>query len=111
MRRGVWALVLSACGAQTVQRPPNFVLPPARVTTRSELVLKCDPVDAEVSLDNVPQGTCEDFDGEPKALPIPSGARRIAVKKRGFQPWNSILETDGTRVVMTVTLISTGGTP
>jgi len=111
VKRSVWALVLSACGAQTAQHTPKFVLPPARVTTRSELVLKCDPIDAEVSLDGVPQGTCEDFDGEPKALPIPSGARRIGVKKRGFQPWNSILETDGTRVVMTVTLISTGGMP
>lgn len=107
MKRGVWALVLGACSAQA----PRFVLPPARVTTKSELVLHCDPPDAEVTLDGVPQGTCEDFNGEPKALPIPSGARRIVVKKPGFQPWNSILETDGTRVVMSVTLTSTGGTP
>lgn len=86
-------------------------MPPARVTTRSELVLHCEPADAEVALDGVPQGTCQDFNGEPKALPIPSGVRRVAVKKSGFQSWDSIIDTDGTRVVMSVTLISTGGTP
>lgn len=108
----MWALALGACA----QTPKPFdlsahKLPPARVTTRSELVLRCDPADAEVSLDGVPQGTCDDFSGEPRALTMPKGPRRVQVKKRGYLPWESILETDGTRVVMNVTLISTGGTP
>ncbi len=112
MRLAVWALAVSAC-AQT-PTPFDFgahKLPPARVTTKSELVLRCMPNDAEVLLDGVPQGTCDDFGGEPKGLSIPKGARHVQVKKRGYLPWDSFLETDGTRVVMTVTLISTGGTP
>ncbi len=108
MRHAVWALALSAC-AQTPG--PAWKLPPARVTTKSELVLRCEPPDAEVSLDGVPQGTCEDFAGEPKGLSMPKGPRRVQVKKLGYLPWESLLETDGTRVVMDVTLISTGGTP
>lgn len=112
MKRAVWALALSAC-AQT----PNALdlsahkLPPARITTKSELVLRCQPADAEVSLNGVPQGTCEDFSGEPKGLSMPKGPRLIRVKKSGYLPWESILDTDGTRVVMNITLISTGGTP
>ena len=42
---------------------------------------------------------------------MPKGPRRVQVKKPGYLPWESLLETDGTRVVMDVTLISTGGTP
>ncbi|MGV3620907.1 MAG: hypothetical protein ACO1OB_08820 [Archangium sp.] len=112
MRFAVWALALSAC-AQTVKPLDlsTYKLPPARVTTKSELVLRCEPPDAEVSLEGVPQGTCEDFGGEPRGLSMPKGPRRVQVKKRGYLPWESILETDGTRVVMNVTLISTGGTP
>lgn len=92
-------------------------LPPMRITTKSELVLTCDPPDAEVSLDGVPQGTCEDFRGEPKGLFLGTGVRRVQVKKRGFLPWDTIVETDGTRVMMTVTLIASassaapGGSP
>jgi hypothetical protein len=107
----VWALALTAC-AQT----PNVLtvnwekLPPARVTTKSELVLSCNPSDADVELDGVPQGTCEDFRGEPRGLAMGKGVRRVQVKKQGYLPWDTVVETDGTRVVMNVTLISTGST-
>ena len=84
-------------------------LPPARVTTKSELVLLCNPADADVELDGVPQGTCEDFRGEPKGLSLKKGVHRVQVKKRSFLPWDTVVETDGTRIVMNVTLISTGG--
>lgn len=108
----VWALALGACA----QTPSNVLttswekLPPARVTTKSELVLSCIPADADVELDGVPQGTCEDFRGEPKGLAMGKGVRRVQVKKQGYLPWDTVVETDGTRVVMNVTLISTGST-
>lgn len=114
MKWAVCALALAGCAptAQSVLNASVTKLPPARVTTKSELVLVCEPPDAEVELDGVPQGTCDDFDGEPKALPMGKGARRVQVKKAGFLPWDSVLETDGTRVMMNVTLISAGtGTP
>lgn len=107
MKSAFWALGLIGC-AQT----PNVLagkMPPARVTTKSELVLSCTPPDADVELDGVPQGTCEDFRGEPRGLAMGKGVRRVHVKKQGYLPWDTVVETDGTRVVMNVTLISTGG--
>jgi hypothetical protein len=110
------ALLLAACaprapGGLAANPWSDAKLPPIRITTKSELVLTCDPADAEVELDGVPQGTCEDFDGEPRGLSLKKGARRVQVKKPGFLPWDTVVETDGTRVVMNVTLISSGGSP
>ena len=108
----MWALALSSC----VQTPNMLLasgkLPPARVTTKSELILACTPPDADVELDGVPQGTCEDFKGEPRGLALKKGVRRVKVKKQGYLPMDTVVETDGTRVMLNVTLISTGvGTP
>ena len=110
MRRAVWVLALTGC----VQTPNVLTmssqkLPPARVTTKSELVLAYTPADADVELDGVPQGTCEDFRGEPRGLALGKGVRRVQVKKQGYLPWDTVVETDGTRVMLNVTLISTGG--
>ena len=113
MRRAVWALALSGC-VQTgnVLTASSGKLPPARVTTKSELVLSCTPPDADVELDGVPQGTCEDFRGAPQGLAMGKGVRRVHVKKMGYLPWDTVVETDGTRVMLNVTLISTGvGSP
>jgi hypothetical protein len=88
---------------------PGLELPTERPSKRSELVLHCSEQDAEVWLDGVPQGTCGDFDGDPNGLGLGKGARRVQVKKRGFEPWESWLEADGTRVVMNVALIPNGG--
>lgn len=111
MRHAVWLLALTGC-VQTPNVLASHRMPPARVTTKSELVLSCTPPDADVELDGVPQGTCEDFKGEPRGLALAKGAHRVHVKKVGYQPWDTVVETDGTRVMMNVTLISTGvGTP
>ncbi|MFZ5444300.1 MAG: hypothetical protein ACOZQL_30160 [Myxococcota bacterium] len=100
-------LSLSACAPKSpAVALERAKLPPIRVTTRSELVLQCVPSDAEVVLDGVPQGSCDDFRGEPKGLTLQKGVRRVQVRKAGYLPWDTILETDGTRVMMTVTLIS-----
>ena len=109
MKLALWAFALTGC----VQTPSVLMaagrLPPARVTTKSELVLSCSPPDADVELDGVPQGTCEDFRGEPRGLALGKGVRRVQVKKQGYAPWDTVVETDGTRVMLNVTLISTGG--
>lgn len=110
MRRAAWALALAGCvPTSNVLTASAGKLPPARVTTQSELVLACSPPDADVELDGVPQGTCEDFKGEPRGLAMGKGVRRVQVKKQGYLPWDTVVETDGTRVMMNVTLISTGG--
>lgn len=109
MKRVVWAFVLSSCVQTSNVLTRSATLPPARSTMKSELVLACSPADAEVELDGVPQGTCEDFRGEPRGLGLGKGMRRVQVKKQGYLPWNTVIETDGTRVMLTVALISTGG--
>lgn len=110
MKRAAWALVLAGCASQGAPSlVPALELPKPRAGQRSELVLHCSEADAEVWLDGVPQGTCADFDGEPKGLGLGTGPRRVQVKKRGFQAWESYLEADGTRVVMNVALIANGG--
>lgn len=107
MKRAVFALALAGCAAKTPEvLLSQRSLPPVRITTKSEVILICDPSDAEVSLDGVPQGVCDDFNGSPKGLALKKGARRVQVQKKGYQPWQTTVETDGTRVVMNVTLIS-----
>ncbi|MEW5742167.1 MAG: hypothetical protein AB1938_24845 [Myxococcota bacterium] len=110
MRRAAWALLVAGCASQPGMSSlvPAFELPKEK-PQRSELVLHCTQADAEVWLDGVPQGLCEDFNGEPKGLGLGKGPRRVEVKKRGFVPWESWMEADGTRVVMNVALIPNGG--
>ena len=108
-------LALAGCAG------PQLALPrvePAAPTQRAwrmagagELVLRCTPFDAEVALDGVTQGSCQDFNGEPNALKVGTTARRVEVKKSGFHTWESWLAADQTRVVMTVTLLPNGGSP
>ncbi|GMU61328.1 MAG: hypothetical protein AMXMBFR34_30910 [Myxococcaceae bacterium] len=111
MKRAAWALLLAGCASpqSAADLVPAFELPKERPAQRSELVLHCSQADAEVWLDGVPQGLCEDFNGEPKGLGLGKGPRRVEVKKRGFRPWESWMEADGTRVVMNVALIPNGG--
>lgn len=80
-----------------------------RSFTTGELVLKCAPADAEVSVDGVGQGLCSDF--HVAAVKVGTRARKIEVKKSGFAPWESWLAADQTRVVMNVTLEPSGGSP
>lgn len=110
MRPLVLGVLLGGCATPAPgPRPPWPELPPARVTTKSELVLRCTPTDAEVSLDGVTQGTCADFDGEPRTLPLGRGLRQVRVSKRGHSAWESVMEADNTRVSVTVTLVPSGG--
>ena len=93
-----WPLVLAAC----------VTAPQSHLIRRNELVLRCVPSDAEVRLDGVPQGTCDDFAGAPHGLALGSGARRIEVVKPGFEPWQRWMDADRTRVIMNVTLVANG---
>ncbi|MBL8922543.1 MAG: hypothetical protein JNJ54_27070 [Myxococcaceae bacterium] len=106
---------LAGCAGPQLVLPKVAPATPAqrswRVAGAGELVLRCTPADAEVALDGVSQGLCSDFDGEPHALKVGTAARRVEVKKSGFQTWESWLAADQTRVVMTVTLLPNGGSP
>lgn len=120
MRCGWALLLLAACATP---RGPTLPAMPAladasarqlarRATHRAEVAFHCTPADAEVVLDGVPQGTCEDYDGDPRALSLGrtrGGVHRVAVRKPGFGTWESWLEADGTRLEVDVTLLRVTG--
>lgn len=107
--RWAWPLVVvAACATPAPELVPGLQSPsPGR--RKSELVLRCQPPDAEVVLDGVSQGTCEDFKGEPRGLSLGNGSRRVEVRRGGYQGWESWMVADGTRMTMDVTLIPNGG--
>jgi hypothetical protein len=71
---------------------------------RGDVLFRCEPEDAEVVLDGVPQGTCQDFDGEPHGLRIGEGMHRLEVRKPGFLPYETYYEPNGARAVIRVKL-------
>jgi len=112
----LWPVLAAAACATPAPPPlmPQVAAPQlAKGSMRSELVLACVPTDAEVLIDGVPQGTCRDYDGSPKALQL-GRSSTVVVKKDGFLPWEAWVAADGTRVVMKVKLEARpkeGGTP
>ena len=76
---------------------------PGRVWN-SNLILGCDPTDAEVWLDGVPQGTCLDFSGTPKGLTLGDGMHKVEVKKTGFWPYETWVDSGGARAVLSIKL-------
>lgn len=73
------------------------------------VLLDCTPGDAEVLVDGVPQGRCDDFGGG-RALKVGAGAHALEVRKSGYRPYRSVVSPGGARVGLEVTLLE-GGTP
>gem|GEM_PF-874114 len=79
------------------------------------LVLRCEPSDAEVYLDGVVQGVCTDFAGAPRGLSVGAGLHQIDVKKDGYWPYVTYYEPSNARAMLTIRLRSAtperGGAP
>lgn len=71
----------------------------------SDLTLGCDPSDADVWLDGVPHGTCLDFSGSPRGLSLKQGMHKVEVKKSGFWPYETYVDSGGTRAALTIKLV------
>ncbi|WP_239470713.1 PEGA domain-containing protein [Archangium violaceum] len=82
---------------------------------RGNLLLQCEPSDAEVYLDGVVQGVCTDFGGGPSGLQVGGGLHRIDVKKDGYWPYTTYYEPSNARAGLTIRLKpmepERGGTP
>lgn len=110
-RTVAWMLVglVSGCatGPEQLESP---TVDRARELLRStssrhgNLLLKCEPSDAEVLLDGVPQGLCTDFGGGPSGLQVGSGLHRIDVKKDGYWPYSTYYESGSARAGLTIQL-------
>lgn len=72
------------------------------------LLLRCEPEDAEVYLDGVVQGVCTDFGGRPRGLQVGLGMHRIDVKKDGYWPYTTYFEPSSARAGLTIKLRSMG---
>lgn len=68
------------------------------------LRLRCTPSDAEVTLDGVPQGRCDDFAGN-RGLQVGEGLHRIELKKEGHWPYVTYYEASGATAVLEATLV------
>ena len=69
-----------------------------------DVELHCNPPDAEVQLDGVPQGRCDDFAGAPRRLEVGEGMHRIEVTKAGFAPYQTYFQPSGARAILEITL-------
>jgi hypothetical protein len=55
-------------------------------TARGDLLLRCEPSDAEVYLDGVVQGVCSDFGGSPMGLKVGEGLHEVRRTASGRTP-------------------------
>lgn len=80
-----------------------------RPTERSgDLQISCSPGDALVSLDAVPQATCEEL-ASGKGLQAGPGTHRVEVSKPGYWPKVSYYESDGLRATLRMHLVPKDG--
>ena len=70
-----------------------------------DLILGCDPADAGVWVDDVARGTCLDYSGSPRGLALGQGMHKVEVKKVGFWPYQTYVDSGGTRAALTVKLL------
>jgi hypothetical protein len=75
-------------------------------TRQGNLLLQCEPEDADVYLDGVIQGMCTDFGGGPNGLKVGTGLHRIDVKKDGYWPYTTYYEPNNARAGLTIRLKS-----
>ena len=116
MRASGW--ILGVCGlwlgcASAPERMDSPAMERARQLMREgrahegNLVLKCEPEDADVYLDGVVQGFCTDFGEAQGGLRVGEGPHRIEVKKEGHWPYTTYYEPGRARAVLTIRLRST----
>jgi hypothetical protein len=99
---------LSGCATTPAEQPSLARVREglAGVAARTgDLRLQCDPPDAEVWLDGVPQGVCTDFSGTPAGLRMGEGTHRVEVLKQGFLPYVTYLSPSGARTSLRISLV------
>lgn len=109
MRQWVCAAALLSAACATVsekehtERRAEALLAETK-QRRGNLELHCEPADAEVFVDGVPQGACFDFDGTTQLLKVGEGLHRIDVKKSGFWPYQTYFHPSGAKAVLRIAL-------
>lgn len=105
MRWPAALLVAAASACATAREEPALARARAALAEAparaGALHLACEPADAEVYVDGVPQGRCAELKG---GLAASGRQHQVEVKKAGFWPYQLYYAPDGTRLALTVTL-------
>jgi hypothetical protein len=70
---------------------------------KGDLVLSCEPKDADVAVDDVPWGPCSAL-GRDQGVTLGAGTHRVTVTKDGYAPYETYCESSGTQARLSVTL-------
>jgi hypothetical protein len=73
-------------------------------SVQGELRMSCDHRDAEVYIDGVLHGSCQDLE-ETAGLRLPSGPHLVEVRKAGFLPYRAQVLTGDVRTSLEVNLL------
>ncbi|MFN0061246.1 MAG: hypothetical protein ACKVPX_01835 [Myxococcaceae bacterium] len=101
-------LVAIACGHAADRSPvlerASKVLAQPIAPSGAGLALQCEPSDAEVSVDGVLQGRCDDFGGRPRVLGMGVGDHTLEFRKPGYRPERLVSSHDGARATLHIRL-------
>jgi hypothetical protein len=91
------SVVLAAAGCSHSELPgvlgsagPEMQMP-REDDSRRGVAFDVRPDDAEVLVDGVVEGLASDFDGKAGVLHLSDGRHRVQIRKKGFQPYESII--------------------
>jgi hypothetical protein len=71
---------------------------------RGNLFIHCEPEDAEILLDGIPQGTCLDYASKGLQINESSEPRKIVVAKAGYWPYEAMISLDRSKMNLRVQL-------
>jgi hypothetical protein len=100
------ALLLAGCVARSpAQRTLEENMAALRQvrTVETGLALTCAPPDADVLLDGVLWGSCEDY--AQRTIDLTGGAHEVEVRKAGCTPYRALVEAGQARAVLKVELV------
>ncbi|MCL2011837.1 MAG: PEGA domain-containing protein [Cystobacterineae bacterium] len=73
-------------------------------TERGNLFIHCEPEDAEVVLDGIPQGNCLDYVATGLRINRSPHLRKIVVTKAGYWPYEAMVAVDSSKMSLHVQL-------
>lgn len=108
MKRLVWSFALGLGCATGQSSPPSVLraeslLREHQADKAGNLRLGCQPADAEVTFDDLPQGTCGTL-ALRRDLVIGKGLTKIVIRKAGFHTHEAFVEPGGTQTSLVVEL-------
>jgi len=77
---------------------------PKSETRRGNLFIYCEPEDADILLDGIPQGNCLDYATHGLQIKESATLRKIVVTKTGYWPYEAMVVFNNSKVSLRVQL-------